>query len=66
MRKISLVLLVLLGSAGIAHATIYEWVENGIPTYSDSPPSAESGMGGHFHGPSTEAIIAEKLMRDTQ
>lgn len=56
MKKLSLAVFALvgLGCAGVSQATIYEWVEQGVQTFSDSVPSIESGMGGHYHGPYTE------------
>lgn len=52
--RLAILALVGLGYAGVSQATIYEWVEQGVQTFSDSVPSIESGMGGHYHGPYTE------------
>lgn len=59
MKKLRLAVLVLFGFgyAVVSQATIYEWVEQGVPTFSDSVPSVESGMGGHYHGPYTEGGV---------
>ncbi|WP_139112094.1 DUF4124 domain-containing protein [Acidithiobacillus thiooxidans] len=64
MKKLGVAMLMaVVGYAGMAQATIYEWVENGIDTYSDSPPSAENGMGGHFHGAYTEGGVEVSISR---
>ncbi len=65
MKKLSAAVLGLigLGCVGVAQATIYEWVANGIPTYSDSPPSQESGMGGHYHGAYTESGVEVSISK---
>jgi hypothetical protein len=53
-------------SGAAAQEAIYYWMQDGISSYSDSPPSSETGFGEHYVGPVYEVETDAPITDDDQ